>query len=93
MEWISIKDRLPEFNVKVLCCDMSQTYIAYRQEESEYNEHWSISVAFRGTCSLFFIHFPECWNSTLCDTQNCSYLGCTGRIYFWMPLPEPPKEK
>ncbi len=42
MEWISVKDRLPEFNEKVFCYDTQMVYIAFRKVEEEYNEHWCI---------------------------------------------------
>ena len=52
MEWISVYREsslgdvmmcVPYFNKKVLACDGGgRVYIAYRREESKYNEHWSI---------------------------------------------------
>lgn len=42
MEWIDVKNRLPDFLEKVLCYDTQRIYIAFRPEETEYNEHWSI---------------------------------------------------
>jgi hypothetical protein len=41
-EWISVKDRLPEFDKLILCHDTQKTYIAFRHKENEYNEHWQI---------------------------------------------------
>lgn len=42
MKWISVEDRLPGFNVKVLAHDTQMSYIALRKPEEEYNEHWNI---------------------------------------------------
>lgn len=43
MEWINVKDRLPDFNEYVLCYDTQKIYIGFRENNySEYNEHWSI---------------------------------------------------
>lgn len=41
--WISVKDRLPEPEERVLAAHEGVLYIAYiRAGESEYNEHWAI---------------------------------------------------
>lgn len=40
--WIKCSDRLPEYNISVLAFDTQKIYIAFRQKEEEYNEHWSI---------------------------------------------------
>lgn len=40
--WISVVDKIPEFNKKVLAYDTQRIYIAYRALENEYNEHWVI---------------------------------------------------
>lgn len=42
MEWINVKDRLPEFETMVLAYDTQKIYICYRPIENEYNEHWKI---------------------------------------------------
>lgn len=42
MNWISVNDRLPNFQELVLCYDTQKCYIAYRKIEDEYNEHWII---------------------------------------------------
>lgn len=42
MKWISVKDKIPDNNKKVLGFDCSRIYICFRKEESEYNEHWAI---------------------------------------------------
>jgi hypothetical protein len=42
MEWIKPSKKLPEINCPVLCYDTQRIYIAYRREEEEYNEHWTI---------------------------------------------------
>ena len=42
MEWISVKEKLPAFNEKVLAHDAGKMYICYRIDENEYNEHWVI---------------------------------------------------
>jgi hypothetical protein len=41
-KWISVKDRLPEFDIHVLAHDTQRSYICFRREEIEYNEHWGI---------------------------------------------------
>ncbi len=41
-EWISVKDEIPPPMKEVLCYDTQRIYIAYRDEENEYNEHWII---------------------------------------------------
>lgn len=42
MEWISVEDKLPEFEKNVLAFDTQRIYIAYRHTEDEYNEHWRV---------------------------------------------------
>jgi len=42
MEWISVKDKRPEVNTKVLAYDTGRIYICYRRDEEDYNEHWAI---------------------------------------------------
>ena len=68
-EWISVKDRLPEYYKKVLAYSSGaeRTYICFRPQETVYNEHWSI-----------------------CEDSDCSCVGCTAPIDYWMPLAEPP---
>lgn len=66
MNWISVNDKLPMLNEKVLGFDYQRIYICYRKDE-KYNEHW-----------------------TICEDQDCSCIGCTGAIVYWMPLPKPP---
>lgn len=71
-KWIDIRDQLPEFDKKVLAYSLGATltYICFRPEENEYNEHWSI-----------------------CEASDCSCVGCTAPIDYWMPLPTPPEEQ
>lgn len=42
MEWVSVEDRLPEYENVILCYDQQRIYIAFRPNEIEYNEHWKI---------------------------------------------------
>jgi hypothetical protein len=50
MNWISVKDILPEYDKAVLCFDTQQIYIAFRPNEEEYNEHWCICEDFCCSC-------------------------------------------
>lgn len=43
MEWISVKDQIPDFDIKVLAYDNQRIYIAFRSKELDYNEHWTVS--------------------------------------------------
>lgn len=40
--WVKCEDRLPDFNIKILAYDNQRIYIAYRPQEQEYNEHWTV---------------------------------------------------
>ena len=42
MKWIDVDHELPPFDVQVLAYDTQKMYIAYREHDLEYNEHWMI---------------------------------------------------
>lgn len=39
--WISVKDKLPTPNTRVLCWDNQSIKIAEMPQEEEFNEHWT----------------------------------------------------
>lgn len=77
MEWISVKDRIPEDGVWVLCVDTSKRMVVAKCERqtSYYSPHSFES--------------PGEWISW--DSWHCCGSEADDPTH-WMPLPEPPKE-
>lgn len=77
MEWISVKDRLPEIVKLVLVTDGKATFYGWlmqgttRTADGEYVKMWVVP----------FRQFEDAW-----------YIENRSPIAHWMPLPEPPKE-
>lgn len=79
MEWISVKDRLPEFEKSVLLFDKWQTSTAPFEIREDVRTGYLIEVVTRKT-SDGIVNYPE-WGGT----------EFAFNITHWMPLPEPPK--
>ncbi len=82
MNWISVKDRLPEEGKKVKF--LHQAY----EFEGEYvgKMNWA-------DCNPFFCsNTPDKPMPTFRGSQNNKGLVTTMNVTHWMPLPEPPKK-
>ena len=81
MEWISVKDRLPERNTnerysQVPCLVVHRQYWERGENKGHYD---TVRI-------LVFNHEHECWDSEDGDDFECKIEDCT----HWMPLPSPP---
>ena len=77
MKWISVKDRMPEYNTEVLLyysTDIVQGFL-------DKNDYWYGSRDVR-----------DCMNDGWVeDSKFCRRGGPFDYVTHWMPLPEPPK--
>lgn len=81
-EWISVKDRLPEFEQKVLLFDHWHTHwmpLPEKQERKDIRVGYLSEVTTR--------------NSQQGIVKDCEWKGTefAFNITHWMPLPEPPQ--
>lgn len=77
-EWISVKDRLPEKNKKVLVYSEPE-----KGFENEILSSFGIHTAYIPTYGIYFTE----------SLPNCGCTGISGEITHWMPLPEVPEKK
>lgn len=78
MEWISVKDRLPEQYEDVLIY---------------FERSGCMAVAYL-SCPYASTDSPELWKCAFgddCDGNDC-YVDCITTPSHWMPLPESPKD-
>lgn len=84
MEWISVKDRLPEKNGTYLCCEFNKyidiLYFVNDFEPLKSKEGWN--------CIEEVVGFYEPSNYVY---SKVTYLRVKS-VTHWMPLPELPKE-
>lgn len=60
MEWISVKDRLPEEGVPVLVCRLIMTSVKYQQEAVYIEEDWQDGIYFYGISNVtHWMPLPE----------------------------------
>ena len=76
MEWISIKEKLPNKNTQ---------YLAYKRYDWERNGN---KGSFYQTQILVFNSYHECWDDESGDDYDCGIY----QVAFWMELPNPPKK-
>ena len=87
MDWISVKERLPEKDISILAFS----------EDEVIQTVWYYHHAYRAA-SMNIINGMEC---PLPESKESQGWSCVcedsyyqmGRFTHWMPLPEPPKEK
>ena len=78
MEWISVKERLPDENIEVLICiceDIVQAYSDGKNWRGSRYVRDHMSDGYVGDSKIIKIGSPHDW------------------VTHWMPLPEPPKNK
>ena len=78
MEWISVKDRLPEDDQHVLVYHAEDFHITVGYFESDYVQYYIESDG-----SKFYT--DDGWETEISWAPK-------GDVTHWMPLPEPPKE-
>lgn len=94
MEWISVKDRLPER------CDGFDRYIVtvlrshwptstYDSCDSPYDEEFVITALYDSNQKIWHLDCDECINA-LIDIEDAPLNGDI--VTHWMSLPQPPKE-
>ena len=82
MKWINVKDRLPDFDVPVLC------NVAYLNFNKEY---YYLSVFKRHNDIEGWLWYQ--WSGYGDLREKSNYDDCDDYdITHWMPLPEPPKD-
>lgn len=88
MEWISVKDRLPEKNEYVLIGWIDDLY-------NKYPESMDCSLAFGQIHSVPTLPDTKIWATIKFGGQDnhSIMLQIDSPPTHWMPLPEPPKEK
>ena len=101
MEWISVKDRLPEPETEVLICAVSssgyQTITTAMYEDGSVSTDASIwfwtdlDFDYDEESDCYFI--PEAWwEDRKYNPYDVYNNRVDDRVTHWMPLPEPPKE-
>lgn len=104
MDWISVKDGLPESQVPVLVCAKDKTFGYRRVLKAAHVGHHEYSTEdygwqeYEGDTEYdegkdcFWI--PECWYETNSVEENGNWIiDCDYIVTHWMTLPEPPKEE
>ncbi len=94
MEWISVKDRLPEINTWVLICTSSSISIASMFVYETGDILWKF---FHSNWDWSRIHLEEKDYFIRNDTTHADSNGYrisinSLDITHWMPLPQPPKD-
>lgn len=94
MEWISVKDRLPEYDVEVLMwsvCDLCEA--KKEHDHRSIKNFFGISIGSYGEKD----HVAYTWYESHPDQkpEYWHYLNCWSPTEptHWMPLPEPPKKE
>jgi hypothetical protein len=80
MEWISVKDKLPQYDISVLVCDTENNmWVARRTENYDNSTSWSFVV------NLRLYNTPgECCHCNHPDLSD-------DNVIYWSPLPEKPR--
>lgn len=96
MEWISVKDKLPELNAKVLCYQQVQ-YSAI--SDQTWDSRVLIGYMFeikQGEMSGYInehkVGDEKCWLGNGGLFWAFPYICHQNNVTYWMPLPEPPKD-
>ena len=79
MKWISVEDRLPEKNVRVLAwfdASAHHSGVTWQRSGIDFAAWWG-----------------DKWNQTMIRDTLKSLDANELTVTHWMPLPEPPKEK
>ena len=82
MEWISVKDRLPESD---------DQYLVFAQFECD--EESSIYIFDYDSCAEEFGVWEEHYDSDMLGYLDSEFVKYPATVLYWMPLPEPPKEE
>lgn len=82
MKWISVKERVPDFNIWVLCSHKGKIFSAKRI--TKYNERYG--------SYMWVFYYPMCCEDQ--DKQSCyeCEFEYDSHNTYWMPLPELPKD-
>lgn len=104
--WVSVKDRLPKTEQKVLVSIKTAygtryttiaAHVGYHERNSE-SDGWSLDYEidweeYDEENDVYWV--PECWYEVnfVDDNPNWIIDKVDGEITHWMPIPEPPKEE
>lgn len=80
MEWISVKDRLPEMNIEEGDFKTSEQVLGLFNNKESY---WVESLTYKIFCDDDTPYWYYDYDAEFCETKNLTH---------WMPLPEPPKQ-
>lgn len=89
MQWISVKDRLPELNEngvseKVLCCLESKYIALYYLIKTKNDDYCPKCTPEDDEYEFLLNDTPECYASYTCGLEDLTH---------WMPLPKLPGEE
>lgn len=107
-EWISVRDRLPKVEERVLMYIKYHCYAAvrYRYEiaigfyedgkmpNGRSMVNWNVEMGMEYDEELDEYLVPEGWFENTAESfcDDVDTTGITGEVTHWMPLPEPPEE-